>query len=169
MIYLNNRDNSCRFALGEDGANILHVIGVNPSTADDIKSDQTIRKIKKFSVLNKFDGYLVFNLCPIRSTDPDKLPFKVNKKADDNNIATIVKYISVQKASSIWCAWGNTISKRDYLIRSLERIYKSTVMHKPSWYRMGAPTNSGNPRHPSRLGYKSKMNIFDIKNYITSQ
>ena len=110
----------------------------------------------------------MFNLCPIRSTDPDKLPIKVNKKADDKNIDTIVKYISAKDNPSIWCAWGNTIVKRGYLIHSLERICKSTVMHKPLWHRMGSPTNSGNPRHPSRLGYKSKMNIFNIKNYITT-
>ena len=48
-IYEANLDNSARFVIGEAGSRPLHIIALNPSTADQNKSDTTITKIKNFS------------------------------------------------------------------------------------------------------------------------
>ena len=47
-IYEANLDNSARFVIGEAGSRPLHIIALNPSTADQNKSDTTITKIKHF-------------------------------------------------------------------------------------------------------------------------
>lgn len=53
-------------------------IGLNPSTADATKLDQTLRKIVGFSVREGFGGFYMGNLFAFRATDP-----KVMKRADD--------------------------------------------------------------------------------------
>lgn len=40
-IYVNNTDNSCRFALGTEGIKPIIVIEINPNTADNKIADQT--------------------------------------------------------------------------------------------------------------------------------
>ena len=53
-IYHRNTNNSCRYALGISGKNPLFVVGLNPSTADDQKPDQTIKKVMGFAQRNGF-------------------------------------------------------------------------------------------------------------------
>ena len=69
---IGDKDN-VRCALVQKGEKkILYVIGSNPSTADDTKKDPTMTKVLKFAESNGFDGYVMLNLYPQKSTSPDK-------------------------------------------------------------------------------------------------
>lgn len=51
---------------------MLAVIGVNPSTADEVENDPTIRKCMGFAERLGFGGLLMINVAAYRATDPKK-------------------------------------------------------------------------------------------------
>ena len=166
-IYKNNSNNSARFLLGEKGTKPLCIFGINPSTATDINSDQTATKIRNFASINGYDGYYIFNLYPMRATNPKLLHRHPNKKIINKNINIIQQTISPLNHVDIWAAWGNTIKMKPYLLNSLELIIKKLInINNIKWYRCGTLTNEGHPRHPSRLAYNNKLYKFNIRHYI---
>ncbi|MBI2657249.1 DUF1643 domain-containing protein [Candidatus Woesearchaeota archaeon] len=166
MIYKISKDNKYRYVIGEESQNPLFVLGINPSTATDVDFDTTIKKVKKFSLFNKFNGWIVLNIYPQRAKKPDKLDDSLNETQHIENIKEITEIISRYKHPTIWAAWGNTILKRYYLKKCLVEIKNSISMSKPNWISLGDKTQKNHPRHPSRLPYKSKKEEFDIDNYI---
>ena len=165
-VYQASSDNCQRYVIGKSGARPLHVIGLNPSTANQNKSDTTITKINNFSIQNKYDGFLVYNLYPIRATNPDNLPARYNAKVIHNNAKIIFDYISDSNQMDIWVAWGQMINKRSYLIKSLSEIMIRLKSLDPNWIMIGSATKSGDPRHPSRISYKKRFSSFDIHQYM---
>ncbi len=100
-IYKCNNLDTARFTLGKNGTNKLFVLGLNPSTANKDESDPTLTRVRKVSENNGYDGFVMLNLYPLRSTDPKKLPTRANKKLLENNIKEIVSVASEEKAK-----WG---------------------------------------------------------------
>lgn len=52
----------------------LVVIGLNPSTADEAKDDNTIRKVTAYAKAWGFSAFCMLNLFAYRATDPRELP-----------------------------------------------------------------------------------------------
>ena len=48
-------------------------IGLNPSTADEIQDDPTIRRCIRYAKDWNYGGYIMGNIFAYRSTDPKKL------------------------------------------------------------------------------------------------
>ena len=167
-IYINNDNNSSRYALGNSGNRTLIVFGVNPSIANQLKSDNTISKIKNFSAIKGYDSFIVFNIYPKRSTDPKKLPKRIVKADHLFNVKIIKEQLINIDNLTIWAAWGDTIGIRSYLIDCLSNIKLSIESYKPKWINCGSLTRLGHPRHPSRLGYKNNFFDFDIDSYLNS-
>ena len=163
-------DEKVRFSLGEDGGRKLLVIGLNPSTADAKKSDQTIRKVKGFvKRQKKFDGFVMLNLCPLRSSNPNALPKLKDAeliRLAGRNSKAIQGILERENAPTIWAAWGNNIKKRPYLFDDLQTIVKTALNRNTDWKMCGEMTKLGHPRHPSRLGYEIEFRCFDIKEYL---
>ena len=67
-LYKKNRDNSARYILGEAGRKPLVCVGINPSTAEPNNLDRTLTNVRRFSELNGYDGWLMLNVYPQRST-----------------------------------------------------------------------------------------------------
>jgi hypothetical protein len=78
-----------RFALLKRGERTLYVFGVNPSTATDTHSDRTMSKVIGFASRNDYDGFVMMNLYPLRSTDPFALPKKIDKELHQKNLEMI--------------------------------------------------------------------------------
>jgi serine/threonine protein phosphatase 1 len=114
-IYIHNDDNSARFVLGNSIANPLIVIGINPSTADDITSDTTIRRVSGYAQINKFNGFIMLNVYPQRATNPNNLPKECDICLHKQNIAQIKKIFQTYSGATILVAFGNLIRKRIYL------------------------------------------------------
>jgi len=165
-LYTTSPDNSSRFVIGVSGDRPLHVVGVNPSTATNLKSDTTISKIKTFSSLNGYDGFMVCNLYPKRSTDPNKLPQRINRNLLQENLDIIYSSVRSTRSRDIWLAWGQTISKRGYLLSCLEDLKNNIDPLEPRWIALGERTRGGHPRHPSRVSYKKSFNSFNLDGYI---
>ena len=89
-IYLG--DETERYILGRSGKRNILVFGVNPSSAmpGDSNIDPTIRKVKKLTTEDGYDGWIMVNLYPLRATDPKELPEKADKKLFEKNIKSRV-------------------------------------------------------------------------------
>lgn len=167
-IYETDKDNKCRYALGSTGNKTLYTIGLNPSTADDRKPDQTISKVLGFASRNGFDSFLMLNLYPQRSVLPKNLHKRRLAKLHEENVYFINKLIQ-QPNSGILAAWGVEINVRYYLLSCLLDISKSLEDKTPKWMKIGNLTKSGHPRHPSRAAYDLGLTDFDVEEYTRQQ
>ena len=78
-------DDKARFILGQSGANPIICFGINPSTANDMKDDPTILKIKKIASENDCDGWIMLNLYPQRATNPNDMHTKADNDLNIKN------------------------------------------------------------------------------------
>ncbi len=165
-IYVNNEDNSCRFALGTEGLNPLIVIGINPSTADDKNSDKTINRVIGFAKGNGFDSFLMLNLYPQRTPYPADLHERRDNNLTDQNLKCISEIIEKYNKPTILAAWSERIVVRDYLKNCLKEIFKTTAKHNVNWIKLGEFTKTRHPRHPLYASYTLALTNFDVGSYI---
>lgn len=126
----------------------LGFVMLNPSTADAMMDDPTIRKCIGFAKRWGFGGILVANLYPFRATDPRELKAvgycadrRFTEAREINQRALTVMWSYTQ---TIVAAWGVHARPQDAdLARCLI----------PRLFRIGALTNNGNPRHPLMAPY----------------
>ncbi len=168
-VYFTNRTNTSRFAVGVSGANPLYVIGLNPSTADDQKSDRTISKIINFAAINGFDGFVMFNLYPQRTPYPKRLPRNATMQLVHQNCRYLKKVLTKTEKIFLLAAWGSSIELRPYLPGCLKLLTKEIKSQNTTWLKIGSLTKNGHPRHPSRASYKEKLQHFDIDAYLANK
>jgi hypothetical protein len=127
----------------------------NPSTANAADEDQTSLKMRGFSRRWGFGGYVATNLGAWRSTDPKQMLAALKTGADvigPKNDETI-KYLAYNLRFVV-CAWGDCLgawgTKRGGEIRSMLLSMGIVPCH------LGL-TNAGNPRHPLKLAYVTKL------------
>jgi len=135
-------------------------IMLNPSTADALTDDQTIRKVSKFSRALSFERFIVINLFAMRATDPADLIAAVKDpdRADSPVGPEWQRYLaqSLRQSEGVVVAWGGTVERlgaagRRQVKRTLEHIW--AYGHEPLCL---GTTKSGQPRHPSRVGYSQR-------------
>lgn len=165
-IYLKNHDDTWRYALGKSGVRKIMVIGLNPSTATKDKSDPTVTRVEEVAKRKGFDGFVMLNLYPIRSTDYGALPLYANSEAFHENLNRIDAIISSEDKPFIWAAWGEAIHARNYFATAAFELAARLEKYSPSWQHFGSLTNTGHPRHPSRLQYAWSFSSFDAKHYV---
>ncbi len=175
-LYENSADNSARFVLGEipehpvwedgSGDRPLFCIGVNPSTATPEKLDPTLRAVKRWAKRLGFDGWIMLNLYPLRATDPDGLPDAGDINLHAENLAKIKTTIGNFKSPTIWAAWGNLITKRNYLAGCLDLIMKAPETRDARWIHIGPTNASGHPHHPLYLPKTAHVRNFEIGKYM---
>lgn len=166
-IYKQSEDRKYRFALGKKGKKSLICFGVNPSTASPEDLDPTLKIVESMAIKHGYDGYIMFNLYPMRATDPNYMDKRVNEEAAKENLKVIEKILVTGKYD-IWAAWGTLIVKRNYLSDCLQRIEAITDRCGCQWYTMGEKSKDGHPHHPLYLKKDSKMDKFDINKYLSN-
>ena len=170
MIYSPSANNKSRFILGSRGKNSLVFIGVNPSTATDKTYDPTIRKTEKFAKIYGYDSWIMINLYPKRTPDPNKLPQEMNVYLHNKNLKHIRELLkSLSAKPTILASWGNSILKREYLLSCLWDIRDETVFHYATWKRLGELTQKGHPRHPLFTSFDTPLVDFDIVEYLNKK
>ena len=158
-------DDLVRFTLGYTGKNVIFVLCINPSKADDKISDKTSLQVQNISKNYRFDGWIILNLYPLRVTLPSNLPYIRDNELHSQNISKIRKILENYNNPIIWAAWGDIILARDYLAECLKDIYQITKNHHPTWKCAGT-TKKYNPKHPSRLSNNAPLENFDIEDYL---
>jgi len=164
-IYSNSRGDLWRFTLGKSGNRKLITIGLNPSTATKEKSDTTVAKVEQVARRNGFDGFVMLNLYPVRSTNFRALPVRANDEAFAENLRNIESVVAADSKPVVWAAWGNSILAREFFIESAKELFVRLQKYGTCWRHFGPFTASGHPRHPSRLQYAWAFSPFKAKNY----
>ena len=165
-------DGTLRYVLKKEGKNPLFVIGLNTSTADENNYDTTVLNAMKIAVAKGFDGFVMFNLYPLRATDPAELPKTDDQKLLDKNVAAIQKELGSVANPTILAAWGTLIEERQYLGECLRKIVQLPTAQAAKWQHFGDLTKEGHPRHLSRIWAStdgdSELSKFDIEKYVKS-
>ena len=127
---------------------IVNWVMLNPSTADDVFDDATIRRVIGFSKRWGYSGLVVTNLFAFRATDPRELvklaqsnPGLAIGEYNDHNIIQ-----AACNADTIVCAWGNGGKLRN---RDIE---VTTLLHQYHLYCIRL-TDLKCPAHPVRERY----------------
>ncbi|MBQ0719597.1 MAG: DUF1643 domain-containing protein [Gammaproteobacteria bacterium] len=166
-LYSCNRGDKSRFILGKSGARTLHVIGLNPSTANREKADTTVAKVEKVARNNGYDGFVMANLYPLRATQPEDLPTEHNSRLSRRNISEIIDSFG-DTCPVVWAAWGVHISSRPYLLKACVKLQQAVESRGGQWLNFGQLCQGGHPRHPSRLSYSWVFAEFDIAAYLAA-
>ena len=162
-LYIGDDDN-VRYALGKPGSYNLVVVGLNPSTATSNKPDPTIKRIEKIIEQENLDGWIMINLYPERTPNPDQLPEVPNNSVAKKNIEVIRWINQNYHIGRIYVAWGTNIEKRGYLVDECQHIVDSMDPDIP-WFTRGM-TKYGHPKHPLYVPYKEKMEWFPVQDYL---
>lgn len=135
---------------------VIAYFGVNPSTADALLDDQTVKKWRGFTKLNGGGRFVVGNVFSYRASDVSMLAQAPEVVGPDHwkHIREIIA-----EADVLVPCWGNRtklpIELRDNPLQLLEelRASRKPVMH------LGL-SGSGDPRHPLMLSYETPLSAW---------
>lgn len=163
-LYEHAADNSSRFVLGTAGLSPLVCIGLNPSTAEPNKLDDTVTRVQKVALSNGHDSFIMLNVYPKRDTYPDDLPggYDPALKADNERwISTTV----AGRALPVYAAWGGIVTRRAYLAPLLRDILDLPALTNVQWLSRGDLVDGRHPRHPLYVAYREPFRDFDTNVY----
>ena len=116
---------------------------LNPSTADAVADDPTIRRCTRFGREAGYGGVLIGNLFAWRASDPTELLEITEPVGPDNDVALAAV---LDAMPTVVCAWGN---RGTYLNRGLEVLGMFARRRRvPYCLKM---TQMGHPAHPLYL------------------
>lgn len=150
-----SEDGVYRYWLGRrwDGGETysLAFIMLNPSTADALADDPTIRKCVGFARRLNYRAISVFNLYAYRATDPADLKAAIRAGEDvvgpDNDLRLrILLHHRYMAGERVVAAWGAHAPKA--------RVQEVLAMPGADSLLTLGLTKSGVPRHPLMLGYE---------------
>lgn len=129
-------------------------IMLNPSMADEIANDATIRICMGRATLEGYGGIDVVNLFALRSTDPSALydlfqnPISEPEQPGLND--EVIRRVAL-KAKDVICAWGTHGNhlERGRIIRDRLTIWGAV----PTALKIN---KDGTPAHPLRIPYSTK-------------
>src|SRR6185437_1447032 len=136
-----------RRAWGQQGRELLWIM-LNPSTADAMKDDATIRKCVGFAQRWGYDSTVVANLYALRSTNPKALESAPDPIGPDNN--RWIKQL-VLESTGICAGWGASGPS------TLDARSAEVMAMIPGEIFCIGTTKTGRPRHPSRPGYATPV------------
>ena len=137
-----SKDRKHRYALWRVWNNKLPkvlFIGLNPSTADEVKDDPTIRRCINYAKDWGYGGYIMGNIFAYRSTDPKNLKITNNPIGIDNN--SWLKKLHSEASLTIG-AWGNHgkyLDRGEEVSNLIDNLYCLRI------------TKEGHPSHPLYL------------------
>lgn len=140
-------DGLCRYRLSREmghGFGRLLVIGLNPSKADAVDDDQTVRVLRGLALRLGCAWLDIGNLFALRSTDP-KVLYTAADPVGPENDAHLLDL--ARDARVILAAWGNhgAFQARDK--RVVEFLRSKSIRRLTCL----ALTKGGHPHHPLRL------------------
>jgi hypothetical protein len=160
---MNHRYLLHRSWMGEGG--VVNFIMLNPSTADDVFDDPTIRRCVGFAKRWGFSGLSVTNLFAYRATQPKDLATLLATSGgfrmaigEEN---TFHLDHEATAAKMIVCAWGDNceiLPGRDFDV--IKMLREPTPYHESRDLYCIRRTKKGNPAHPVREPYTDAPVLF---------
>lgn len=144
-----SHDGVYRYALtrrwNPESATVAFVM-LNPSTADALTDDPTIRRCQGYARAWGAGGLLVLNLFALRATDPRELKTAADPVGPANDIAIAQLLAQPEGLGPVVAAWGNHGS----LLGRAEAVTAAVAGLGVHLWSLGC-TGSGQPRHPLYL------------------
>lgn len=165
-LYAPNFYSEYRYILGTRGKKPLICIGINPSTAEPDKLDNTLKSVERIAHGNGFDSFIMFNVYAQRATDPDDMERICNPALHRENLEAFRYVLSISDHPAVWAAWGAVIEKRAYLSDCVRDMVTVGQEYDARWYCAGAITKKGHPHHPLYLRKDEKIRPFDVSAYL---
>lgn len=168
-LYIPDFYSEYRYILGTVGERPLITIGINPSTAEPDNLDNTLKSVERIAKGNGFDSFIMFNVYAQRATNPNDMDKELNENLHRENMRAF-RYVLERGGSepAVWAAWGAIVEKRDYLKKCLRDMVNEGNNYNAKWYMAGKPSIKGHPHHPLYLKKDSRIEPFDMENYLGS-
>jgi len=131
---------------------LLMVIGLNPSTADEVQNDPTVTRCVNYARAWGFGGLIMMNAFAFRATFPRDLKTAPDPVGPDNDFWL---RRMADDARLILAAWGNHglwLDRQGWVLSLIDREV----------YCLGV-TKEGTPRHPLYLRRDAEPRIFRRK------
>lgn len=160
-----SRDEKYRYMLGRAWDHKLPTLSIymlNPSTADALSDDPTIRKCVHFAKQEGCGSLLVRNLFAYRTTDPMKLRVAKDPYGPFNDVALSLATPALQAMHV--AAWGSLGTKwlKELAEKPLSAMYvryKLNYISANTLYVFGL-TKNGDPRHPLYLANATRARLW---------
>ncbi len=156
-------DGTYRYALGRGvGSNVIAWVMFNPSVADALKDDPTIRKVRKFTRLLAGEDarFVVVNLFAWRATSPKAL---VRAGVEGHDTVGPWNTIAVEEAlaasSNVVVAWG--ANKGPNHEGAVARVVGQIKKRGVAPLCLGCSAD-GSPRHPLMLAYATAFDFWKL-------
>lgn len=149
-----------RFRLERDigiplGPLVFAYFGINPSTADAMLDDQTVRKWIGFTSINGGRRFIVGNVSPLRATNVRELEnFILSPTQYFENLGYIQKIID--DADVLIPCWGNRSKAPRNMRNNFDTVLAMLIGSGKPVKHFGL-TKSGDPKHPLMLGYNTPL------------
>lgn len=130
---------------------------LNPSTADHMVDDPTIRRCIHFAAREGYGGLVVINLFAGRATDPRDL-FKMADPAGPENEKTWYDLLThcYNHGAPVVCAWGANRKA----VKQAEKFRGYAASMGVPLFCLNSVTQQGFPRHPLYLPNDSLLRRF---------
>ena len=170
-IYVPDFYTEYRYILGTRGADPLICIGVNPSTAEPGKLDNTLKSVERIAASNGYDSFIMFNVYAQRATRPDDMDRELDPRLHRANMDAfrwVLSQVGPGVVPAVWAAWGAVIEKRPYLPGCVRDMVLIGEEYGARWLCAGKCSKRGHPHHPLYLKKDEKTVDFDVRAYLDS-
>ena len=139
---------------------VVNFIMLNPSTADEISDDATIRRCVGFAKRWGFSGLVVTNLFAYRATQPSDLCSLLatnggwREAVGEDNTAHLSR--EARMAHLVVCAWGDNCEMKNSNRHDLSML---SILEYRDIFCI-RKTKRGNPVHPVREPYTDTPELF---------
>jgi hypothetical protein len=127
---------------------------VNPSTADAVENDATIRKLLGFGRHYDWGSIVVGNLFAYRSKDVRELATCADPVGPENDLHLLDM---MREADRLVVAWGPAAKLPKRLRTRFRRILEMASLVSRQPMSIGAPAKDGHPCHPLLLPYSLEL------------
>ena len=128
---------------------IMGNIGANPSTADALIDDPTIRKDMGFARRNGFGGLLKLNVGAYRATNPRKWYDAADPYGPENTLDNFAAWMQHFGVTTTAAAWGRCIGRFAHRGEAIRKRFPELMCF--------GTLSDGTPRHTLMLPYTTKL------------
>jgi len=133
-----------RVAEGSSPSQLLVAIGMNPSHADEFRSDATVNILANASRVLGYEGWLMLNLYPQRSPSPALLG-AFDPTLSRRNCEAITSILNEFGVQEVLAAWGDL---RPGPLRTAKvEVLTALAPTDVALFHFGTLTQGGEPRH----------------------
>jgi len=129
----------------------ISFIGLNPSTANNISDDATIRRCVSFAKREGYGSIRMYNLFSAISTDPKQLMKILKDNPDLLEENNQFLYNTVCNFTPVICCWGSL--SKDLLFIQQSKLIKESIVNPLCF----GTNKDGNPKHPLYLSLTTPL------------